>query len=61
MVTQAEIEKYIWQRWAGLFSALADGAAPVKRRECSGPLPGGTDITVVQTGEKTLFVRPEQD
>lgn len=28
------------------------------RRECSGPLPGGKDITVVQTGEKTLFVRP---
>lgn len=26
--------------------------------ECSGPLPGGSDITVVQTGEKTVFVQP---
>ena len=28
-----------------------------QRRECSGPLPGGTDITVVQTGEKTFFLK----
>jgi hypothetical protein len=27
------------------------------RRECSGPLPGGKDITVVQTGTKTLFLK----
>jgi hypothetical protein len=28
-----------------------------ERRNGSGPLPGGTDITVVQTGEKTVFLR----
>lgn len=32
-------------------------AQPEPRRECSGPLPG-RDVTVVQTGDKTLFVRP---
>lgn len=28
------------------------------RRECSGLLPGGKNITVVQTGDKTLFLKP---
>jgi hypothetical protein len=31
--------------------------AAMGRLNCSGPLPGG-DVTVVQTGEKTLFIRP---